>query len=145
MPLPYTCRGPIPPACFKVAGEEELPAKGVGSACPNMQVEQRPECDMRLAVRRRQSFLLSELDQNQVRAFSERNKSWPTARLEAAELVWSTCAARLLSWGVSPLERVCTDYCGGWRHRADLGEHSPVHFTARTLWQCWRQRWVSSG
>lgn len=76
VPLPCTCRGPSPPACLKVAGEE-LPAEGIGSACPNMQVEQRPECDMRLAAAgRRQSFLLSELGQNQVRAFSERNKSW---------------------------------------------------------------------
>lgn len=48
---PCTCEAPSPPVCLERAGEE-LPGKGVGSACRCVQVEQRPECDLGLGAGR---------------------------------------------------------------------------------------------
>lgn len=66
-----TCEPPSPPTCLERAGEE-LPGKGVGSACPCVQVEQRPECDLGLGAGRRQCCLCSQLGQNQLAAPSQR-------------------------------------------------------------------------
>lgn len=83
-----------PPArqpALGVPGRSRDDGKRVGSGCPSVQVEQRPECDLGLGAGRRQGRLPSGLGHNQVRLCFERGRRGLTARFGAVELGGTGC------------------------------------------------------